>query len=789
MSLHDAKFPILSRLKGLRIGPDGQGDAYCPAHADSRPSLQVNAAGSRLLLKCLANCDTVSVLQSLGAMWSDTFEKPVDPPKKEKNWIERITATYDYRDEQGTLLFQVCRLSEPKDFRQRRPKSDGGTGWEWKVKGTRHVLYRLPELLAANPEQPVLICEGEKDVDRVCSIGAVATCNPGGAGKWLDDFSDSLAGRHVYLMCDNDEAGRKHCDLVAGSLAGKAASIHVVQLVGLPDHGDVSDWLGPDPASPLHTPAELVAQLEAAPIYDPDHPLSDNSSSTQSAANESDNDPHRLARLFVSQHTFVPAGQEASAGLPTIRFWRGVWYRWHDGYYDPLDPDEMRCRVVSSMKAEFDRVNAEKVRNFIPEDEDDLPPQVTPVTVTAVGNVLQALRSQCLLPSSIDPPSILAVDGFTSTPAKHLISLRNGVLDLRKFLEDADDVLIPHSPRLFTLAALPIDFDPSAECPLWNGFLSRNLNNDDRSEMLQEWFGICATFNNSFQSFLMLEGSGSNGKSVICSVLTAFLGLRNVSHVPLECFGETFHLSGTVGKLANIVSEIGEVEKANEGTLKSYTSGDRMTFNRKGLPLFEAVPTARLVMATNALPRFADRSNGVWRRMLLLPLDVVIGADERVAGMDSVEWWSSKPNELSGIFLWALMGLARLMKPPHKFTRPKAMTEGLAEYQLECFPARRFLLETYEESEHGEVSTHEVYQLYRAWCEEHGNKPQASHTFGREIRKVFPGVIAKRWVIRHDGKRSPGYTGIEVRNQPSLEEAAAENDLEAKKNRKSESLF
>ena len=109
----------------------------------------------------------------------------------------------------------------------------------------------------------------------------------------------------------------------------------------------------------------------------------------------------------------------------------------------------------------------------------------------------------------------------------------------------------------------------------------------------------------------------------------------------------------------------------------------------------------------------------------------------------------------------------------------------MAEYQLDCFPSRRFLEETYESNQHGEVSTHEVYQLYRTWCDEHGNKPQASNSFAKEIKKVFPNIIQKRWVIRHDGKRSPGYTGIEVREQPSLETAAAENS----ENKKSETIF
>lgn len=795
---HEAKFPILSRLRSLRLASDGQGAALCPVHqADGQhhePKLQVNASGSKLLLHCIGGpkCSTEDVLRSLGAMWSDTFETRLDSKPKTVPISERITHAYDYRDETGQLLFQVIRLRDPKDFRQRRPKLDAAgkpirNAWEWKVKDTRQVLYRLPELLAAlsiNTTLPVLICEGEKDVDRLRSLGAVATCNAGGAGKWPDTdgaYSAPLAGRTVYIFCDNDDPGRSHTDLVAKSLSGVAAAVHTVQLDGLPVGGDVSDWLGPADGNgqpQAHTIDDLATVLAAAPLWDAANPLAaanttDDKKPAAGEANESVADPHRLARLFVSQNMF--------ADLPTIRFWRGVWYRWHDGYYEPLDPEEMRCRVVASIKSEFDRINIEQLKNFKPSDDnpDEEPPKVIPVTVASVGSVMQALRSLCLLPTSIEPPSILSADGFTGEPAKYLVSLRNGVFDLRKFHADADDVLSPHSPSLFTLAALPIDFNPAADCPLWRAFLARNLANDDRCDMLQEWFGICGTFNNSFQAFLMLEGPGSNGKSVICSVLTAFLGLRNVSHVPLECFGETFHLSGTVGKLANIVSEIGEVEKANEGTLKSYTSGDRMTFNRKNLPLFEATPTARLVMATNALPRFADRSNGVWRRMLLLPLDVVIGDSERVAGMDSVEWWTARPAELAGIFLWALAGLARLMKPPHKFTRPQSMLAGMAEYQLDCFPARRFLSETYEEDEHGEVSTHEVYQLYRKWCEENGHKKfQASQTFGREIKKVFPKAIPKRWVLRHDGKRGHGYTGIEMTPETLVTPETEEENLE-----------
>lgn len=160
-------------------------------------------------------------------------------PPDEKPAKACLVASYDYCDESGELLFQVQRL-EPKTFRQRRPL---GSGWEYKVSGTRQVPYRLPDLLASSPETPVYIVEGEKDADRLASLGLVATCNAGGAGKWRASHSEFLKGRHVTLIPDNDDAGRDHVQKVAASLKGIALYVRILELPGLPEKGDVSDWL------------------------------------------------------------------------------------------------------------------------------------------------------------------------------------------------------------------------------------------------------------------------------------------------------------------------------------------------------------------------------------------------------------------------------------------------------------------------------------------------------------------------------------------------------------------
>ena len=152
----------------------------------------------------------------------------------------KIVETYDYRSAKGNVEYQSVRY-DPKDFAQRRP--DGRGDYIWNLDGVERVLYRLPELQVANLDEMVYVPEGEKDVDLLAKLGLVATTNPQGAGNWRDEFTAALKRRHVAILQDNDEAGRKHAEKVARSLYGEAASLKVVVLPDLPEGGDVSDWL------------------------------------------------------------------------------------------------------------------------------------------------------------------------------------------------------------------------------------------------------------------------------------------------------------------------------------------------------------------------------------------------------------------------------------------------------------------------------------------------------------------------------------------------------------------
>jgi AAA domain len=178
----------------------------------------------------------------------------------------RVVATYDYTDASGRLLYQVERW-EPKNFTQRRP--DGRGGWIYKnvFDGINRVPYRWKELaadIAAFPDAPVFITEGEKDCDNTRKLGLTATCVAGGV--WTDDISAVLKGRDVLYLEDNDKAGREKSAKAAQALHGVAASVRIARFTDLPEgKNDLSDWIEIDPAN--HNAEALVDRCRAAPLW------------------------------------------------------------------------------------------------------------------------------------------------------------------------------------------------------------------------------------------------------------------------------------------------------------------------------------------------------------------------------------------------------------------------------------------------------------------------------------------------------------------------------------------
>ena len=255
--------PLLAYCQGQgwQLKKDGsRWKCLCPLHDESSPSFTIDA--DKNLWKCFG-CDTGGSVIDLHAKLrgisigdamrelspnsdngsqkpspkSNTARHPATSDskngsegdsategKEEQQPNQRETCSYDYQDATGKVVFQVVRY-KPKSFKQCRIINGKRV---WNMEGVERLPYHLPELLC-HPAS-VWVVEGERDVETLRAIDQTATCNPGGAGKWLPAFSQYLKGRCVYICPDNDEPGQKHGKEVLKSLGGIVEWVKWIEL-------------------------------------------------------------------------------------------------------------------------------------------------------------------------------------------------------------------------------------------------------------------------------------------------------------------------------------------------------------------------------------------------------------------------------------------------------------------------------------------------------------------------------------------------------------------------------
>lgn len=271
--------------------------------------------------------------------------------------------------------------------------------------------------------------------------------------------------------------------------------------------------------------------------------------------------------------------------------------------------------------------------------------------------------------------------------------------------------------------------------------------------LLQEVAGWLLLPDTSLQKFVILHGDGGTGKGTFLRTLTALLGSTNVSSVSMERLMDRFSPAELQHKLANLCGDMGKVTDKVEGVLKMLTGEDTMMFERKFQHPYSARPTARLIFATNALPAFTDRSDGIWRRVILIPFNHTVSATERDNGLES-----ALRAELPGIFAWAVEGLRRL-KSQKRFTQPLMVADALHRFKAESNEARTFLLEHYTADPSGTVTVDDAYGGYSAEYRGGARTLRTRQEFGTEVKQVFP-QVGKVKVSGPTGTRVNAYRGI-----------------------------
>lgn len=504
------------------------------------------------------------------------------------------------------------------------------------------------------------------------------------------------------------------------------------------------EWLGLDLVSGAAAPAAAELTLAAT-----------------EGVHERVDDPHRIGRLLLERCYRHP-------DRPRLVFHSDEFLGWTGTRYEVTAESALRGEIAREAKAFFDEKNVEAVRAWEanggvdPETGKSVKkPTCKTVTMTLAGNVRQALTGIVGTPSAVVAPAWLD-EPQEDRPASEIVSFRNGLVHVTKYLADGKDYEIPHTPRFFTVNAMDFVFDPSAPQPkAWLAFLHDLWpRSDDSIRELQKWFGYALTADTSQQKILALIGPPRSGKGTIVRVLIALVGAANVAGPTLSSFATNFGLWPLLGKRLAVISDARITGRTDAAPvverLLSISGEDSLTVDRKNLPPVTMKLGARLMLLSNELPRLGDSSAALSSRM------VILGLTRSWLGCEDPRLTDRLLAELPGILLhFALPGLQMLKKDGH-FRQPTSGQELVEELEALSSPVLAFVRDRCVEEAGANVEVPVLFDEWRKWCEQiHRENAGDAQAFGRNLRAAIPHLTVDR--PRRSGERVRVYEGIRLR--------------------------
>ncbi|OGV52925.1 MAG: hypothetical protein A2017_09250 [Lentisphaerae bacterium GWF2_44_16] len=618
-------------------------------------------------------------------------------------------------------------------------------------KGSGLLPYIIPathKYLLENETGPLILTEGEKKA--ICAGSkSVPVIGLPGIWGWMAGKGDKSlhpdlrpymkAQRKLAVMVydsDAEEPNKKddfmHCaEALSMALNPYGVTLDVVILPNILSNGKT----GLDDYMLSHSSNEFFECIATNSIRIPDP--GDRRKIT-STANGKDG-----GRQAITKNIADDFGKEFTDDKNNflLKYYRGNWFKWTEGkIYREIPEDDVQANIMGFLRKQYpDNATKNMQANVI---------------ANLQSSDMAWVDSLTVIPSYIEPQTQKVRE------AGDIIVMNNVVVKPYELIKCMEGENIPkesiascHAPELFSTLMLPYDFIPDAPCPKWESYVKTVLPENESQDALQMLFGLSLLPVTKYNVFFVLFGEGGSGKSVALHVLEHLVGSENICALPLGNIMDHFSTHLLTEKLLNIVGDL-PTEDSNgyslakiEGALKDITSGGNLPVERKFKDPTMGAAIARCVFATNTLPRFADRSNGVWDRLRIIPFNNVI----RDTPEDNKNLkYELVAEEMPGIFIWAVKGLAQLMRlksfpdvPDGRAVKDK--------HRLACDHERSFLEEALIVDNNAFISAQELYQLYKQFCINNGYRNKHEGNFAEVVPKVFPGAVKKRQ--RMDGGR------------------------------------
>lgn len=346
-----------------------------------------------------------------------------------------------------------------------------------------------------------------------------------------------------------------------------------------------------------------------------------------------------------------------------------------------------------------------------------------------------------------------------------LLNIDNGTLNLRERPETTAGTTVRRHSRDDLLTKLaPVRFDPEATCPIFDAFLARIQPDAAVRGFLQRLFGYCLTGDVTEQVFVIFHGEGANGKSTLTDLMREVFG-DYAATVPAGVFMSKHNddpdkarpsLAKLPGVRLLLMSEPKGGAMLDESLVKAVTGMEPLPTRNLHEKEFDLRPVFKPIMSTNHKPGISGQDTGIWRRVKLVPFEVVIPEAERDRGLPD-----RLREEKAGVFNWLLDGLAMWWE--EGLNPPEIITAAVDEWKKESDPIGEFLeAETYAAPKE-RVKASVLYEAYAKWCEVNAKEPLKANSFGRKLRDRGLKVVKSDGVNNYLGLQiTPGVEPPEI---------------------------
>jgi len=306
-----------------------------------------------------------------------------------------------------------------------------------------------------------------------------------------------------------------------------------------------------------------------------------------------------------------------------------------------------------------------------------------------------------------------------------LLNTERGTIELRT------GELREHRRQDLITKLAPVEYRPDATAGAWDAFLERVLPGEELRGFVQRASGYSATGDASEQCMFINHGGGANGKSTFQEAIAAALG-DYAMRAPTEML-LTKRSGGIPNDIARLKgsrfvasSETEEGRRLAESLIKDLTGQDTVTARFLWAELFEFTPTHKLWLSTNHKPEIRGTDNAIWRRIRLIPWTVTIPPAEQDKQLST-----RLRGELPGILAWIVRGCLEWRR--EGLRAPDEVRRATGAYRAEMDVLAGFLAECCElDTGHWEYAK-DLYECYKRWCDENGERPEPQRKFGGRL--------------------------------------------------------